>query len=110
MARVSICRVSGNAMMKITDIIWLNHYVEKLQHKHGVTTDEVEQVFDNKPRIQFIERGDVAGEDVYRALGQTYGGRYLAVFFIYKGANSALVISAREMSPREKKSYDKHKK
>jgi hypothetical protein len=100
----------GNDMMKITDIIWLDRFVEKLWRKHGVTTDEVEQVLNNHPRIQFIERGDVDGEDVYRALGQTSGGRYLAVFFIYKGANTALVISAREMSPRERKSYGKQKK
>ena len=51
MARVSICRARGDDMMKITDLIWLNRYVEKLRRKHGVTTDEVEQVFDNKPRI-----------------------------------------------------------
>ena len=87
---------SGNDMMKITDIIWLDRFVEKLWRKHGVTTDEVEQIFNNHPRIQFIERGDVDGEDLYRALGQTYGGRY--------------VISAREMSPRERKSYGKQKK
>jgi uncharacterized DUF497 family protein len=96
--------------MKITNIIWLDRFVEKLWRKHGVTADEVEQVFNNRPQIQFIERGDVKGENVYRALGQTYRGRYLAVFFIDKGANTALVISAREMSQRERKSYGKQKK
>jgi hypothetical protein len=96
--------------MKITDVIWLNRFVEKLWRKHRVTTDEVEQVFANHPRIQFIELGDVEDEDLYRALGQTDAGRYLAVFFIYKGASTGLVISARDMSPREKKSYGKHKK
>jgi uncharacterized protein len=97
-------------MMTITNFIWLYRFVEKLAHKHNVTTDEVEQVFHNRPRIQFVESGDVEGEDMYRALGRTDDGRCLAVFFVYKGENTALVISAREMSPRERKSYGKHKK
>ena len=47
---------------------------------------------------------------IFRVVGQTDDGRYLAVFFIYKGANSALVISARDASSGERKSYGKHKK
>ena len=96
--------------MTITTFIWLYRFVEKLAHKHNVTTDEVEQVFHNRPRIQFVESGDVEGEDMYRALGRADDGRYLAAFFVYKGENTALVISAREMSQRERKSYGKHKK
>jgi hypothetical protein len=82
--------------------------VEKIERKHRVNTDEVKQVFRNRPRIQFAERGDCQGEDLYRALGQTDAGRYLAVFFIRKAGTSALVISARAMSPRERKGYGKN--
>ena len=42
-------------------------------------------------------------------LGRTDGGRHLAVFFIYRKGGKALVVSAREMSGREKKSYDNFK-
>jgi uncharacterized DUF497 family protein len=49
----------------------------------------------------------VAGENLYRALGQTDGGRYLAVFFIHKGRGGALVISARDASLKERRSYGK---
>ena len=97
-------------MMKIERLIWLDYFVEKLARKHGVSLDEVEEVFNNRPRIQLAERGNVGGENVYRALGKTDDGRYLAVFFIYKGAGEALTISAREMSDRERKSYGKRKK
>jgi uncharacterized DUF497 family protein len=81
--------------------------VEKIERKHGVRTDEVTQLFQNRPRIQFAERGDCKGEDLYRALGQTDAGRHLAVFFIRKRGSSALVISARAMSPRERRSYER---
>jgi len=94
-------------MMKIKDVIWLDQIVEKLQRKHNVWQDEVEEVFVNRPHVKLIERGDISGENLYRALGQTESGRYLAVFFIYKGANQALVISAREMNTNERRSYGK---
>ena len=96
--------------MKITEVIWLARFVEKIERKHGVGTDEVEQVFANRPRFRLIERGDVRGENLYRAVGETDAGRYLVTFFIYKGQNRALVISAREASSGERKGYGKHKK
>jgi uncharacterized DUF497 family protein len=43
-------------------------------------------------------------------LGQTDAGRGLAVFFIYKSGGKALIISARDMSDRERKNYADFKK
>jgi hypothetical protein len=34
---------------------------------------------------------DTIGEDLYAAFGQTVGGRYLSVFFIYKPARKIAV-------------------
>jgi uncharacterized DUF497 family protein len=96
--------------MIITEIIWLTQFVEKIESKHGVSTDEVEQVLQNEPRIRRVGRGNVDGEDLYNAVGQTDAGRYLVTFFIYKGRGRALVISARDASPREQKSYAKRKR
>ena len=96
--------------MNITNIIWLTQFVDKIESKHGVSTDEVEQVLTINPRIQLIERGTLEGEDLYRAIGQTEAGRFLVVFFIYKGRGRALVISARDVSRRERKNYGKRKK
>lgn len=93
--------------MKIIEIIWLDRFVQKIEQKHGVRLDEVEQLFANQPRVQFAERGTVPGEDLYSASGQADSGRYLVVFFLYKGRGRALVISARDMDDREKKSYGK---
>jgi len=93
--------------MEVAGIIWLRNVVDKLAWKHATTTDEVEEVFNHAPRYRFIERGDVESEDLYAALGQTEAGRYLIVYFVYKTSGEALIVSAREMTPREKKAYGK---
>ena len=93
--------------MKIVEFLWKEQFVEKLERKHQVLTDEVEEVFRNVPRFNLIMKGQIAGENVYRALGQTDDGRYLAVFFIYKRGGKALPISARDMDTKERRSYGK---
>jgi uncharacterized DUF497 family protein len=91
--------------MKINEIIWLGQFIEKIERKHNVSGDETEQIFAYHPSIHRIEKGDVMGDDLYRLIGQTDAGRYLAVFFIYKSGGKALIISARDMSDRERKNY-----
>ena len=91
--------------MRINDILWLPDIVDKLDWKHGVHPKEVEQVFDGDPQYRRIERGKVHGEDLYTAQGQTDTGRYLIVFFMHKKSGAALVISARDMTTKERKRY-----
>jgi uncharacterized DUF497 family protein len=62
---------------------------------------------DPKPRIFFRETGHVEGEHLYEALSRTHAGRYLAIFFIRKPADKALIISARDMNPKERRRYGK---
>jgi uncharacterized DUF497 family protein len=93
--------------MKIAGVIWLREVVDKLLWKHNTTTDEVEEVFSHSPRYRFIETGDVEGETLYAALGRTGSGRYLIVYFIHKTTGEALIISAREMTRKERRSYVK---
>ncbi len=91
--------------MKIEEIIWLDAVVDKLSVKHHVEPEEVEEVFNNPPQFRFVEKGKWAGEDVYMATGQTDGGRYLTVLFIYKSTRDALILSARDMANWERKRY-----
>ncbi len=91
--------------MQIDDIIWLPQFVEKLERKHRVTTEEVEEVFIKHPRFRFIDKGQRPGEDVYSASGQTNAGRYLIIYFILKSRNCALVVSACEMDRKERRQY-----
>lgn len=96
--------------MKIEGFIWYTDILEKLEYKHRVSIAEVESLFERKPVFRTIEKGYVKGENLYRALGQSHNGRYLTVFFIYKATREALVISARDMSDRERRYYAKRKK
>jgi uncharacterized DUF497 family protein len=91
----------------IKEIIWLEQFVEKLETKHSVIIDEVEEVLAGKKKVRRVARGKVKGEDVYLALGQTTAGRYLAVFYIQKKDGRVLPISARDMDSKERKRYDR---
>jgi uncharacterized DUF497 family protein len=93
--------------MKIENLIWLHHIIDKLTFKHHVDMSEVEEVFDNRPRIKFAQKGERKGEDLYVALGRSEAGRYLAVVFIHKKNNHALIVSARDMVRRERKQYER---
>ena len=91
--------------MDIAKIVILDE--DKLERKHNVYGYEAEEVLLNKPRFFFAQQGNVPGEDVYRALGRTEEGRYLVVFFVYKRNRSALVLSVRDMTQKERKRYGK---
>ncbi len=93
--------------MEITDFIWLPQVEEKIETKHGVMREEAEQVFDHQPKVRWWQKGKFQGEDVYRALGRTEEGRYLTVFFIHKLTGEALILSARDMDGKERRSYAK---
>ncbi len=96
--------------MIIEGFIWLADVIDKLEQKHAVRKTEVESVFADLPIFNRIEKGNVKGEDLYRALGKTASGRYLVIFFIYKMTREALVISARDMTEKERRHYAKRKK
>lgn len=67
---------------------------------------EAEEVLLNRPQIRFAEKGYTDGDDVYAAFGKTFAGRFLSVFFIYKLVQKlAIIISARDMSTKERKTY-----
>jgi uncharacterized DUF497 family protein len=92
--------------MRIDFIVCPSNIQEKLEKKHRVSVTEARQVLFNIPRIRFVEKSFTSGEDIYAAFGQTFSGRYLSVFFVYKpDTRTAIIISARDMTKRERKSY-----
>lgn len=93
--------------MRIEEIVWLDSIVDKLAVKHSVEIEEVEEVLSNEPQFRYIENGKRIGENVYMASGQTDGGRFLTILFIYKPTRTALILSARDMSSWERKRYEK---
>ena len=93
--------------MLIREVLILRPTIEKIWRKHHVIENEVDEVFESRPKFQRVENGDIEGEDLYGAYGQTGAGRHLAVFFIYKLSHDALVISARDMNKSERRRYAK---
>ncbi|MBN1103188.1 MAG: BrnT family toxin [Deltaproteobacteria bacterium] len=96
--------------MIIEGFIWITDIVDKLDAKHGVSVAEVESAFTGEPFFSRIQKGKVKGEDLYRALGTSDSGRPLSVFFLYKATREASVVSARDMSQKERKYYAKRKR
>ena len=62
---------------------------------HFVEPYEVEEVFANRPFFRKVKEGK------YAAFGQSYAGRYLTVFFAYRGQSRAYPITARDSSWKE---------
>ncbi len=93
--------------MEIPRIIWLEDIVEKLIWKHNDHEEGIIEVLDNKPRFQRKEKGHRPGEDVYVAFGRTRTNRYLSVFFVYTRDKQAVIVSARDMTNKERRKHDK---
>ena len=91
--------------MNVTGFSWLEDIVEKLWRKHRVERREVAEVFGGAPHFRLVEKGHRAGENVYAALGQTDGGRYLIVFFVHRRDGRAVILSARDMTDSERRRY-----
>lgn len=93
--------------MKVRGLIWFDDIIEKIKRKHNVQQHEVREILDNAPHFRFVEKGHRSGENVYAAMGQTEGGRYLIVFFVWKTDKRALILSARDMTKAERRLYEK---
>ncbi len=93
--------------MQLNEVIWKDYFVDKIEIKHGVSTDEIEEVLFSKPHVRRAQKGHIKGEDFRAAYGQTEAGRYLIVFFIRKAGAAALPISARDITDSEERYYDR---
>jgi uncharacterized DUF497 family protein len=76
--------------------------------KHGVSQAEAEQVFFNQPLLVLRDEDHSASEPRFHALGCAERGRRLQVTFTLRREGSLIrVISARDMSARERNVYEK---
>lgn len=82
--------------MKIATFQWDDENVEHIA-RHNIKPFEAEEVLDDDPLILRIREGK------YLAYGQTYAGRYLLVVFVWKSERTIRVITARHLTPAEKK-------
>ena len=76
----------------------------KIWEKHRVTPTECEELFFNQPLVLAEDEKHSATEERLYALGQTDSGRLLFVAITIRG-RLIRVVSARDMSRKERKIY-----
>ncbi len=91
--------------MRVTGFIWTEDIVEKIFVKHGLSPDEVEEVFWNNPKFKRGPKRQRHGERSYYCLGRSDAGRYIFVFLVLKRNGKALIVSARDMTDSERRYY-----
>lgn len=92
-----------------TGFQWDQGNSEKIWTKHRVSPFESEQIFFNQPLIVEEDLQHSQEEARYYTLGQTDTGRFLYVVFTIRG-RQIRVISARDMSRKERRTYKDHEK
>ncbi len=94
-------------LFSCTEFQWDEGNNQKNFLKHGVTQSECEEVFFNSPLLVADDKEHSQNEIRYYVLGQTDASRLLFVVFTVRGA-ALRVISARDMSSKEKRSYQSY--
>ena len=91
--------------MKIERISWDEETVDHIS-KHSVSPEEVEEALFNEIDSPLIMRGK---EGRYLAYGKTNGGRLLLVVWASRYRKTK-IITARDMSKKEKQFYKRRKR
>ena len=87
---------------------WDAGNARKSVEKHDVSQAEAEQAFFNAPLLVLEDRKHSQGALRLHALGRTDDGRRLHISFTLRGGGTLLrVISARDMSQKERTAYAK---
>lgn len=92
--------------MKIKRIDWTSDRINHIA-RHNISPEEVEEAaFDSPCVIQVLKQADRNPEQkIYRLLGRTSEGRYIVFIFIYEGHGVAYSVTARDMTPKERRYY-----
>ena len=93
-------------LAECTGFQWDAGNATKNWESHQVSQGECEQIFFNRPVLVAPAHFSASGEPRFAALGQTSAGRPLAVVFTIRGT-LIRIISARDMSRRERRLYER---
>ena len=89
--------------MHFSEIQYSEAVAEKLWSKHGVDVLEVEEVIAGEPLVL------TGRDDLYYVLGRTESGRYLFVVLRGLGGGRWRVVTAREMTPAQRRRYQRER-
>lgn len=92
---------------RIEGFDWDGGNSRKSTEKHGVEPVEAEQVFQDTRILIASDIKHSALEPRFQALGRSFSGRYLHIAFTLRRDGTLIrVISARDMSRKERKIYE----
>lgn len=94
-------------LRRCTGFEWDDGNAGKSWRRHHVSDGECEQVFFNEPLVAAVDAEHSQDEDRILVLGKTDSGRRLFVVCTVRG-DLVRVISAREMTKREREAYILH--
>jgi hypothetical protein len=89
-------------MLRIESLEIDDHILDKIESKHGITFQEVEEACLSEKRHVRRSR-----EGLYKLFSQTVAGRYILVVLVNLGRGSWKIVTAREMTDRERRLYNK---
>jgi uncharacterized protein len=94
--------------IRLSGFDWDEGNDRKSAEKHSVSKPEAEQIFFNEPLL-VVPDGRHSGSEIrIHALGVTDNGRKLHVTFTLRQADTLIrVVSARDMSRKERAHYEK---
>ena len=90
--------------MRISEFEWDDGNILHLALRHGIETEEAEEVFAVKPIFRKTKRGH------YAAFGPTLSGRLLVVVFMNQGRGWTRVITGWDMNAAERRYYQRQRK
>jgi uncharacterized protein len=91
-------------LLQVEGFEWDQSNIEKNWEKHRVSYLECEEVFFNQPLLVQEDEIHSKFEPRYYVLGRSNDGRHLFIVFTIR-RNKMRVISARNMSRRERRIY-----
>jgi len=93
---------------RITRLLWDREILEKVKKKHRLTPKEVEEACFRLERL--VLRGPKRRRKKrYLIYSQTEAGRYLLIVLEPLGKGKARVITARDLTDRERRFYQKRR-
>jgi len=89
-------------MLRIESLEIDDHVLDKIESKHGIAFEQVEEACLSEKR--HIRR---SREGLYKLFSQTAAGRYVLAVLVNLGRGDWKIVTAREMTDSERRLYNK---
>lgn len=89
-------------MLRVESLEIDDHILDKIESKHGVSFQEVEEACLSEKRHARRSR-----EGLYKIFSQTAARRYVLVVLANLGRGSWKIVTARQMTDNERRLYNK---